>query len=284
MEQRLLVMYVDLIIDAIQKSEDDKQRSRLVFELLSTFKNSKGIDKTPKTIIQFWDKKDGIPSDVQECMDSWKKLRSSGFHYQLFCEESAKEYISTNLSKSHLRAFQNCYHPAMKSDYFRLCFIYCSGGMYVDSDEIYTGKCIDSYFNDSNLKIHPLCYDIQSDSMVCLGNFIAQPLQTSRIYYFNNNPIISGKNNPIIKYALSRATKILNSIDNKNLPEIQSTAGPGNLTTSVVASFASNHNLKSFSILTDWEINSHNIWSLSYRNDARNWRLSNRLMFNQESI
>lgn len=271
--------HFDPPLEAIQISEDDKLRSKVVFELLSTVENSKGADKTPKTIVQFWDNTDRVPPDVQKCMDSWKILKYSGFNYQVFCEKSAKEYISTNLSVNHLRAFLNCYHPAMKSDYFRLCFIYCSGGMYVDSDEVYTGKCIDSYFEDSKLKLHPLCYDIRSDSMVSFDLSIGQPFKKSRIYYFNNNPLISGKNHFIIEYALNRATKILNSIDTEDLPEIQSTAGPGNLTASIVAAYASNNNLKAFSILTDWEKKSRNIWSLSYRNDARNWRLSNRIMF-----
>jgi hypothetical protein len=81
----------------------------------------------------------------------------------------------------------------MKSDYFRLCFIYLNGGMYVDSDEFYTGKCIDDYFENSNLKTHPLCYDTKTDLMISFEKFIGQPFNKSRIYYFNNNPLISGK-------------------------------------------------------------------------------------------
>jgi hypothetical protein len=277
----MLMQYFTPSLEAINKSEDDEQRSKLVFDLLNKFENSKGIDKTPKTIIQFWDKMDGIPSDVQECMDSWKKLEDSGFHYQVFCQKSAQAYIAANLSKTHVMAFKNCYHPAMKSDYFRLCYIYCSGGMYVDSDEVYSGQCIDAYFEDSKLKLHPLCYDTESDKMVSIEGFLRLPFKQSWIYYFNNNPLISGENNPIVKYALSRATNILTSLDNENLPEIQSTAGPGNLTASVVASCATNQCVNAFNILTDWENNSRNIWSLSYRNDARNWRLSNRLIFNR---
>ena len=66
-----------------------------------------------------------------------KSLKEEGYTYILFNEKSAREYISSNLKKEHLLAFDNCYHPAMKSDYFRLCYINYSGGMYVDSDDVY---------------------------------------------------------------------------------------------------------------------------------------------------
>lgn len=277
------MLYLTLPSEAIEKSESDAQRSQIVFDLLNYSQNKQAIDKTPRTIIQFWDKKE-IPTDVLDCMDSWKFLKSLGFDYKVFSQESAQEYIATNLSEKYLKAFLNCYHPAMKSDYFRLCYIYCSGGMYVDSDEVYTGKSIEKYFEDSKLKLHPLCYDIDSDAMVSSEHFIGHSYKKSRIYYFNNNPLISGKNNPVVQYALERATNILNLIDFRSLPEIQSTAGPGNLTASVVALYVASQNKTTIEILTDWEIHSNNIWSLSYRNDARNWRLSNRKMFDEAVI
>lgn len=277
------MFYLTLPSEAIEKSESDAQRSQIVFDLLNYSQNKQAIDKTPRTIIQFWDKKE-IPTDVLDCMDSWKFLKSLGFDYKVFSQESAQEYIATNLSEKHLKAFLNCYHPAMKSDYFRLCYIYCSGGMYVDSDEVYTGKSIEKYFEDSKLKLHPLCYDIDSDAMVSSEHFIGHSYKKSRLYYFNNNPLISGKNNPVVQYALERATNILNLIDFRSLPEIQSTAGPGNLTASVVALYVASQNKTTIEILTDWEIHSNNIWSLSYRNDARNWRLSNRKMFDEAVI
>lgn len=277
------MLYLTLPCEAIEKSENDAQRSQIVFDLLNNPENIRGINRTPRTIIQFWDKKE-IPIDVLDCMDSWKSLKSLGFDYKVFSQESAQEYIATNLSEKHLKAFLNCYHPAMKSDYFRLCYIYYSGGMYVDSDEFYTGNSSEKYFEDSKLKLHPLCYDIDSDAMVSSEQFKGHSHKKSRIYYFNNNPLISGKNNPVIQYALERATYILNFIDFRSLPEIQSTAGPGNLTASVVALYVANQNKTTIEILSDWETHSNNIWSLSYRNDARNWRLSNRKIFDEAVI
>jgi len=267
---------------AIENSESDIKRSNSIFNLLQdklrigSKNSSKNTTIIPKVIIQFWDKANSIPSDVQKCMESWKSLKEEGYTYILFNEKSAREYISSNLNKKHLLAFDNCYHPAMKSDYFRLCYINYSGGMYVDSDDVYIGLNIDNYFINSKLKLQPLCYDLESNQMVETQKFLNNDTQNKRwIYYFNNNPIISAPFNPIIGYALERATKILLNIDDNNLPEIQSTAGPGNITASVVAAQLTPAFNDEIEILTDWEELSKTIWLLSYRNDSRNWRISN---------
>lgn len=271
---------------AIENSENDMKRSNSIFNFLQNKlkidSNNSLIHTTPipKIIIQFWDKED-IPNDVKQCMESWNLLNKEGYRYILFNDKSAREYISSNLNKKHLLAFDNCYHPAMKSDYFRLCYIKYSGGMYVDSDELYSGLNIDNYFINSKLKLQPLCYDLESNQMIETQQFLNNDIQNKCwIYYFNNNPIISAPFNPIISYALERATNILLNIDYDNLPEIQSTAGPGNITASIVAAQLTPKFGDEIEILTDWKELSKTIWFLSYRNDSRNWRISNCKSFN----
>ena len=51
------MLYLTLPSEAIEKSESDAQRSQIVFDLLNYSQNKQAIDKTPRTIIQFWDKK-----------------------------------------------------------------------------------------------------------------------------------------------------------------------------------------------------------------------------------
>jgi hypothetical protein len=270
---------------AIENSDDDLKRSNFIFSLLQDIPkidNNKSIEDSliPKTIIQFWDDANSIPRDVRKCMDSWKLLKKNGYTYILFNEKSAREYISSELDKKHLLAFDNCYHPAMKSDYFRLCYINCSGGMYVDADDVHTGLNIDNLFTNSKLKLQPLCYDIETDQMVGPQSFINNNIINDKwIYYFNNNPLISVNHNPIVRYALERATNILLNIDHSNLPEIQSTAGPGNITSSIVVAHLSPSCTNEFEVITNWDQLSTTVWSLSYRNDSRNWRISNRQKF-----
>ncbi len=275
-------------VGAIETSENDGLRSNFVSELIQQKSEDKiaGCYKNliPKVIVQFWDKVDALPPDVSKCINTWKEREVEGFQHLLFDEIRAIEFISTELGSEYVDAFNACYHPAMKSDYFRLCYIYVNGGMYVDVDDIDCQQDITSLFSDDRLKLQPLCYDIESDSMIEPKHFTQKNAFSDKwIYYFNNNPIISAPENPIVGYALNRATNRLRQSDGE-FPEIQSTTGPGNLTASVVAFLFDN---KSFpisnyiSIRTDWNAIASTVWQLSYRNDKRNWRLANGMPSNK---
>jgi hypothetical protein len=237
----------------------------------------------PKNIVQFWDSPLDIPDDVQACMDSWRPLRSAGFELTCFDTNSARRFVADNMEARHLKAFDACYHPAMQSDYFRLCYIAKRGGCYVDADDFYSGQTLNPLFSDGRLKLRPLCYDIASDAMVPPAAF-TRPQADSKtwIFYVNNNPLVGPPSHPIVVRALHRATNILGGLAPGDLPEIQSTTGPGNLTASLVAqalvSDATDSEL-ALMILPDWEQFATSVWPLSYRSDARNWRLSNRKRF-----
>ncbi len=165
----------------------------------------------------------------------------------------------------------------MQSDYFRLCFILVEGGFYVDTDDVYGGAQIGSLFDDSRLKIQPLVYDTTTHTMVAPLLFMQPELcNSSWIFYFNNNPLIAGKDHPLVRHALIQATTYLEKIPINTLPEIQSTTGPGNLTKSIFDAAKENEDFKhSLMVLSDWESISTSRWELSYRNDPRNWRISN---------
>ena len=166
----------------------------------------------------------------------------------------------------------------MKSDYFRLCFIFMEGGCYIDTDDVYQGAPIEHLFTDGRLKIQPLCYDMSTDKMVPPAVFAEQGADAPGwIFYFNNNPLMAVPGHPILERALSSATHALEENTANDLPEIQSTTGPGNLTKSIFdAATESGEVGCDLFVLRDWETIACSRWPLSYRNDARNWRLSNR--------
>jgi hypothetical protein len=227
--------------------------------------------------VQFWHELDGIPADVQRCLDSWARLNAQGFKRELFDNNQARALISEKLGHPYVEAFERCHHPAMRCDYFRLCYMLTQGGFYVDADEVYQGTECNHFFSDNRLKIQPLCYDTAARRMVHADTFIrARKYSADWIFYVNNNPIISPANHPIIRLALERATRIL--VSGVERPEIQATTGPGNLTASLVThSFASklSGSSRDFLLLPDWEATSISPWRLSYRSDERNWRLWN---------
>lgn len=232
---------------------------------------------TPRTIVQFWHNRDQIPSDVDVCIESWKLLERCGFTHLLFDRCTARKFIGQRLGARYTTAFDGCYHPAMQSDYFRLCYIFTEGGFYVDADDVYTGINVDHLFNDGRLKLQPLCYDAATESMVPPSVFAQAGRRSPRwIFYFNNNPLIAPAGHPIAERALTMATWRLEQSVNCELPEIQSTTGPGNLTKSIFDLAAERAGIESsLLVMSGWETIGVTKWPLSYRNDSRNWRLSN---------
>jgi hypothetical protein len=277
-----------LLKSAILRSEDDLFRSQFVRDLVQcsmsaeshvSYPSSKSI---PKTIIQFWDNPSEIPNDVSLCMESWHQLRQEGFSLTCFDDSSARRFVASNLESRHVRALDACYHPAMRSDYFRLCYIGLFGGCYIDADDAYSCEALDAVFADGRLKLHPLCYDVLTGGMVPQSVFAKRGANSKNwIFYFNNNPLIAPPQHPIILRALERSTSILNEMASDDFPEIQSTTGPGNLTASVVveAMICGESDSGALMTMLDWEQFATSVWPLSYRLDARNWRLSNRQPF-----
>ena len=262
-------------------AEDDQFRSRFIQCLLRQpppqWPTQIGGEPIPRVLVQYWHDLKNIPNDVQECLASWESLRNQGFTRLIFDDERARLFIGNHFSAAYVEAFDLCYHPAMRCDYFRLCYILRCGGFYVDADEVYQGTGCEAFFSDNKLKIQPLCYDTATDAMVKPEVFLKDTTYpSSRIFYVNNNPIIGPAGHQLIQLAVERATCIL--LQHSERPEIQSTTGPGNLSASLV-----NHAITTklackewdFLILPNWECTSISPWSLSYRNDERNWRFLN---------
>lgn len=262
--------------------ESHHARSRFVRRLVQRPRRS-GIASSvltkspPKRIVQFWDDLDRLPGDVGECIETWRKIEKEGFERFLFDESRAREFIHQRLGSLHERAFDKCYHPAMQSDYFRLCYIFVEGGCYIDTDDVYDGSEINHLFSDGRLKLQPLCYDTATNMMIPPSLFTKPGANAPNwIFYFNNNPLIAGCKHPVIERALAQATESLDSNLVNGLPEIQSTTGPGNLTKSIFDAVSESGEIEqSLLVLCDWENIARSRWNLSYRNGPRNWRLSN---------
>jgi mannosyltransferase OCH1-like enzyme len=228
----------------------------------------------PRVIVQFWHDSADVPSDVSECLDSWGPLIECGFRRVLFNDDTARVFISKFLGSTHAAAFDRCRHPAMRCDYFRLCWMLLRGGFYVDADECYLGANCDELFLDGALKVQPLCYDLSTETMVPAAVFLNEDKPSPEwIFYVNNNPLLASRDHPVIRLALQRATRLL--LHPKPPTDIQSTTGPGNLTASLVRHSVDRGDAQQpdFAFLAEWDSISVSRWPLSYRNDERNWRL-----------
>lgn len=270
---------------SLRIAEDDGLRSeyirKLVQKPVSSGKRHGAID-IPKVIVQFWHDLDNVPNDVQECLNSWEFLKRRGFKRIIFDDHMARDFICRRFSEKHVAAFDLCCHSAMRSDYFRLCYLLKQGGFYVDADEVCQGGDFHFFFNDGRLKVQPLCYDIFSGKMVQPCIFLKLDVYSPNwIFYVNNNPIIAPLGNQIIQLALERATSILLSRPEERV-DIQSTTGPGNLSASLVRYWnclECKDGDQDFDFLYDWDFFSISKWPLSYRNDKRNWRVWRELIY-----
>ena len=240
----------------------------------STGESAGQAELIPRTLVRYWHDPLGVPSDVRRCLDSWEALREEGFSMRMFSDASARTYIAERYGWREIAAFERCRHPAMRSDYLRMCFVLAEGGLYVDADDVLLGDGWREIFRGDALRVQALCYDIRAGGMVSATELRRTDLPTEdRIFYVNNNPIAAPADHPVLRRALSRATDALLGED--PAPEIQSTTGPGNLTASLAA-----HALEvqergtqaDFELLLNWEATAAPRWDLAYRSDARNWR------------
>jgi len=267
--------------------EHHRRRSEFIRKLVQRHLGQRPINDcckqpTPRTIVQFWHDLGQLPRDVEECVRSWAVLEASGFKHRLFDERTAGTFISGSLGARHKRAFARCYHPAMQADYFRLCYVLVEGGFYVDADDVCVGTDIGWLAEDGRLKLQPLCYDIATGAMVKPTVFLcADAYDPSWIFYFNNNPLIASPGHPVIDHALSEATRLLELAEEDELPEIQTATGPGNLSKSIfdLGTRSSSDIESNIFVLGAWDSLAISHWPLSYRGDARNWRLSNQKRF-----
>jgi len=264
------------------------QRSEFIREIvqkppLHSVANVRYKKPIPKVIVQFWHDLAQLPSDVEECIQTWALWKANGFEHRLFDERTAAAFIGDSLGARHRRTFKRCYHPAMQADYFRLCYVLVKGGFYVDADDVCVSTDIEPLLQDGRLKLQPLCYDKAAGAMVKPAAFL--PLgayEPSWIVYFNNNPLITCPRHPVIEHALEQATKLLELAGEDELLEIQGATGPGLISKSIF-DLAVNRVFDIDSevvVLGDWDSISVSKWPLSYRDDARNWRLSNQKRFN----
>lgn len=262
--------------------EDDALRSAFMRQLMLMAPAASSPDgdlrpaaacTIPRVLVRFWDAQ--IPADVQDCLNTWEPLQADGFELLTFTDETAAAYIEETFGPRQLEAFERCHHPAMRSDYFRLCYVLASGGFYVDADDVLTLGQWPLLYQDDRLKVQPLGYDMPSTLMVDTAElWQAGPDDADRIFYVNNTPLVAPPGHPVVRAALLRATQAL--LSGRPLNDIQAVTGPGNLT-AVLAAHARDLALAGkapdFELMRSWDRIAETRWHLSYRHDQRNWRL-----------
>lgn len=170
--------------------------------------------RIPPMLLQFWDKPT-VPDDVGAVMRTWDDP-SGVLDRVLFDDAAARRFIGENYSPAHLTAYDYAHHPAMKSDFFRLCYLNLKGGIYLDVDEACTTSPAQFLQNFE-------------------GFDLVLPLSETAPAYTNNNMIGCVAGHPVIASALDEALRvILQNKQDQARPDIWDVTGPGALTRSLV--------------------------------------------------
>jgi mannosyltransferase OCH1-like enzyme len=272
---------VPMLIDRLRVYLSDRELSRIVAEAGSRHRRiSAGIisplcraleraaidgtipkshEKVPRRILQFWDQ-ETIPADVQDCMTSWRGIPN--FDHVIFDDIRAREFIRVECEARHLEAYDLCNHPAMKSDLFRLAYLYRQGGVYIDADDTYEGSNINPLFDEDGL------FRLRSVS------FKTAASDPPAVIY-NNNPIFCVANDEILRKALERATMIMLSLGKRDFYNMLVITGPLNLSIAVYATaldcIANGTDFR-FHPIIGWDDVAKKSGNMEYQKTTRNWR------------
>lgn len=168
----------------------------------------------PPVLFRFWDKPTP-PADVQEVLDSWNDP-AEGLRQVLFDEAAARAFIAQAYPEPYLAAFNACHHPAMKSDFLRLCYLTEMGGVYLDVDQ-------------ARVPGGPSLRD------ALVGRSLILPLSGTSPFYTNNNIIACVPGHPVLRRALAEALHLVETATRDGQrPDIWVTTGPGAFTRSLV--------------------------------------------------
>jgi len=123
----------------------------------------------PKRIFQYWDKP--IPPDaVLKFMHSWIK-HNPDYFYQLFNDETAREFLRNNYEPQVLMAYLRATHAAQKADLLRLALLYKYGGIYADADDVCLKPLMQWLPQDINILLY------HEEKAMLGNNFIASKPQ-----------------------------------------------------------------------------------------------------------
>lgn len=245
--------------------------------LLAPANSAKDAGPPVENIVQFWDS-DIIPPDVALLMRGWAASVPDG-KYSLFNDVSARDFISENFGAVFLAAYDYCFHPAMKADYFRLCFLYINGGAYVDADEkILLGLPRSGFSDTAFLIVNPIIRQRRGERIYGINalDFNTDPgAYDDCECYFANSPIICSKGNPAVGVSLLRATQLIVAARESGAKcDIHYTTGPTNFTISIL-SFMLSSGFDACTFRTsaiDWSKHAA-AQPLEYKRDERHWEI-----------
>lgn len=126
-------------------------------------------------MFQFWDSKTP-PSDVAQACADWDSVSPK---HHCYSEDEARAYIKTHFGATASADFAALWHPAVKSDLFRLYRLEQDGGLYVDADSRPQGQS-GQFFKVGGGRVW-MSSMTNLPNCVVINGFIAAPPQNALI-------------------------------------------------------------------------------------------------------
>lgn len=211
----------------------------------------------PAQIAQFWDHPDPQPA-VEALMDRARDMNQD-CSYSRFDLARTREFIGDHFGVWVLAAFDACPHISSKSDMFRMCWLYVSGGIYLDADEV----CISPFREFLSPGADVTITHTPGDPS-CLNTWLFACQPRSRL---------------ILSMLVLSVATIDRMMATRATVNAWILAGPGALTMTVLDDIARNGRLtvaRDLCVLSDqaFRRHIHNAYDLEYKADPiGNWRL-----------
>jgi len=176
----------------------------------------------PNMISQYWHS-ENLPEEISISSLNMRNFNKE-YSYHIENDNSAREFILTHYGKEICELFDACFHPAMRSDFWRLCWLYEKGGIYVDIDT----------------KAHgPIGRIAAGSNFSCFLTYsIGKP------WCIDNDFIITEPRNSLISFIMNEMfNNIRKYLKTGNFENIWVETGPG-VTTIATARYISNNWLK----------------------------------------
>jgi len=104
----------------------------LIFLRMPRPKHEPSLPTPIGPIFQFWDT-ETPPKDVLREMNKWRNLAKDTGYFR-FNARSGLGFLEEHFGEDEIGLFENAIHPAVQSDFLRLCVLKIKGGIYVDAD------------------------------------------------------------------------------------------------------------------------------------------------------
>ena len=207
-------------------------------------------------------------------MASW---RAAAAGYVRFGDASAERFIAGRFDARHVAAYRRGHHPALRSDYFRLCYAWAEGGAYIDADEGYLGSGLPALLAGCRgLGLSPLVWARDEQRLAPRSEWRARADRVAAWnYYFANSPMIATSGHPAVAWALERATRLLLDAPEDARLDLHGTAGPTAITDAVfwtALQVGAGRAEAAPMTPVDWSSVADTDHRLLYKQDGRNWR------------